>query len=259
GDSYNTVVSVRSTFGRKSGVATTNRTDDEGLREVVQNAESLARLAPEDPEAMPELGPQEIPEGRAWSDATAALEPRGRADAVRAVTAPAREAELVSTGYLETQAGAQAVATSRGLFAYGRATGAAFTTTVRTPDGTGSGWAGAASHDWSTLEPGALAARAIEKAERSRNPVAVEPGRYTVVLEPTAVGNLVQLLAFAMNARAADEGRSFFSKAGGGTKIGERVVDERITIVSDPMAPEAPAIPFTGEGLPIERTVWIDE
>src|SRR5690606_39902958 len=82
--------------------------------------------------------------------------------------------------------------------------------------------------------------------------------RYTVVLEPTAVGNLVQLLAFAMNARSADEGRSFFSKAGGGTKLGERVVDERVTIISDPMSPEAPSVPFTGEGLPIDRTVWIE-
>jgi predicted Zn-dependent protease len=258
GDSYNTVVSVRSTFGTRTGVATTNRVDDEGLREVVRNSEALARLAPEDPEAMPELGPQQIAEGRAWSDATASLEPGGRAEAVRAITGPSREAELISTGYLETQAGAQAVANSRGLFAYGRSTGAAFTTTVRTPDGTGSGWAGAASHDFSRLDPEALAARAIEKAQRSRNPVAVEPGRYTVVLEPTAVANLVQLMAFAMNARAADEGRSFFSKAGGGTKLGERVVDERVTIISDPMSPEAPSMTFTGEGLPIQRTVWLE-
>jgi predicted Zn-dependent protease len=258
GDSYNTVVSVRSTFGTRTGVATTNRVDDEGLREVVRNSEALARLAPEDPEAMPELGPQQIAEGRAWSDATASLEPGGRAEAVRAITGPSREAELISTGYLETQVGAQAVANSRGLFAYGRSTGAAFTTTVRTPDGTGSGWAGAASHDFSRLDPQALAARAIEKAQRSRNPVAVEPGRYTVVLEPTAVANLVQLMAFAMNARAADEGRSFFSKAGGGTKLGERVVDERVTIISDPMSPEAPSMTFTGEGLPIERTVWLE-
>jgi predicted Zn-dependent protease len=88
------------------------------------------------------------------------------------------------------------------------------TTTVRTPDGTGSGWAGREHHDCRASTPAALGARAIEKARASANPVAVEPGRYTVVLEPTAVGNLLRLLAFAMKAPHADEGRSFFTKPG---------------------------------------------
>jgi predicted Zn-dependent protease len=107
--------------------------------------------------------------------------------------------------------------------------------------------------------PATLAARAIEKAVRSRDAVALEPGRYTVVLEPTAVGNLLGLMAFAMNARSAEEGRSFFSKPGGATKIGEKVVDERVTIISDPQDPDLLADPYTGEGLPIGRTVWIEK
>ena len=84
----------------------------------------------------------------------------------------------------------------------------------------------------------ASAQRAIEKARLSRNPVAIEPGRYTVILEPQAVGDLVQLLAFALDARSADEGRSAFSKQGGGTKIGEKIVDERVTLFSDPVDPQ---------------------
>ena len=90
------------------------------------------------------------------------------------------------------------------------------------------------------------------------NPVAIEPGRYTVVLEPTAVGNLVQLLGFALNARAADEGRSFFTKQGGGNKIGLKVVDERVTLTSDPLDPDAAALPFTPEGVPVKKTTWIE-
>jgi hypothetical protein len=82
------------------------------------------------------------------------------------------------------------------------------------------------------------------------NPVAIEPGRYTVILEPTAVANLVQLISGAVNARGADEGRSFFSKAGGGNKIGEKVVDERVTLVSDPLDPRVPANTFGGDGMP---------
>jgi predicted Zn-dependent protease len=133
-----------------------------------------------------------------------------------------------------------------------------YTQTVRTPDGTGSGWAGTAHNDWARATPPATEAqRAVRKAVQSREPVALEPGRYTVVLEPTAVGNLLGLMAFAMNARAADEGRSFFSKAGGGTKIGEKVVDERVTIYSDPQDPDLLADPYTGEGLPLGRRVWI--
>jgi predicted Zn-dependent protease len=89
--------------------------------------------------------------------------------------------------------------------------------------------------------------------------VAIEPGRYTVVLEPTAVGNLLQLITGAMNARGADEGRSFFSKPGGGNKIGDKVVDERVTITSNPFDPDTYGTPFTGEGLPTGPVTWIEK
>src|SRR5262249_50682325 len=83
-----------------------------------------------------------------------------------------------------------------------------------------------------------LAETAARKAQMSQNPTTVEPGRYTVVLEPTAVANLLQLMRFALNARTADEGRSFFSKRDGGNRIGEKILDEHVTITSDPWDPE---------------------
>jgi predicted Zn-dependent protease len=129
---------------------------------------------------------------------------------------------------------------------------------VRTTDGTGSGWAGADHPDWKQIDFKAVSDRAITKARASRNPVAVEPGRYTVILEPQAVGDLVQLLAFALDARSADEGRSAFSKQGGGTKIGEKIVDPRVTIYSDPADPQLLGQPWSGEGLPLGREVWIE-
>lgn len=259
GDTYDAVVTMRSVFGKRSASASTNKLDDASLRAVVQRAEALARLAPEDPEALPELGPQQYQGTEAgWSEATATLDPAGRATAVKAVTEPSRGANLTSTGYLETNAGAFAIANSKGLFAYRRQTGSSMTTTVRTPDGTGSGWAGASHHDWTQIDPAALGARAIEKAKRSVNPVAIEPGRYTVVLEPTAVGNLVQLIAGSLGARNADEGRSFFSKPGGGTKIGMKVIDERVTLSSDPFDPETPGAPFGFDGTPVGRNTWIE-
>lgn len=258
GDAYDATLTVTSAFGKKTASATTNRFDDEALRTVVQTSERLARLVPEDPEYLGELGPQEYVRGSAYFESTAALTPEQRAAAVRAITDPADRQGLISTGFLDVVIGSRAVATKKGLFAFETGTSSNLTTTVRTPDGTGSGWAGAGQNDWSKLNPAELGERAIRKAQLSRNPRAVEPGKWTVVLEPTAVANLVQLMVFGMDARQADEGRSFFSKAGGGNKIGEKVVDQRVTIVSDPGSPEAPASTFGGTGLPNRRMVWIE-
>ncbi|HEX6910206.1 MAG TPA: metallopeptidase TldD-related protein, partial [Longimicrobium sp.] len=174
------------------------------------------------------------------------------------VAGPAARQNLVSTGYLSHATTSTAVANKKGLFAYARGTGASLSTTVRTPDGTGSGWASGAGNDWSRLNLAEVGARAIQKAEASRNPRAVEPGEWTVILEPTAVANLVGLMAFSMDARQADEGRSFFSKQGGGNKIGEKFLDERITLTSDPADPRVPFAPFDFEGLPAQRTTWVE-
>lgn len=258
GDTYDANITVTAAFGKKVASATTNRFDDEGLRQVVQTAERLARLVPEDPEYLGELDPQQYLPVEPYFDATANLSPEQRAQAVMQVAAPAQRQNLVSTGFLSHFTGSNAVANKRGLFAYARGTGATFTTTVRTPDGTGSGWAGGGENDWSRLNIAALGERAIRKAEMSRNPRAVEPGEWTVILEPTAVANLVGLMMFSMNARQADEGRSFFSRQGGGNKLGEKFLDERVTITSDPADPRIAALPFTGEGLPNNRQTWIE-
>jgi len=258
GDSFDAVVTVISKFGKKSGSSSTNQLDDAALRSAVQIAERVAKLSPEDPEALPELGPQTYRAGVNWSDTTASQDPMTRAQAVKRVADPARSAGLVSTGFMEAITGSQAIANNKGLFAYNRSTSSVLTTTVRTPDGTGSGWAGATHHDWSHIDPASLGARATQKARSSVNPVAIEPGRYTVVFEPTAVGNLVQFITRALNARAADEGRSFFSSPGGKNKLGQKVVDERVTIVSDPFDPDVASAPFTGDGSPTQRVVWIE-
>jgi len=258
GDSHDTVISVRSTFGRRSAVSTTNKRDDASLKAVVERSEALAKLAPEDPEHLPELGPQTYLAPPTWNEATATLTASQRANAVNAITSVAKQQNLVSTGFLEVDVSATAVANNKGLFAYHRSTTVALTTTVRTPDGLGSGWAGTQSNDFSKIDAAALGRRAADKARRSTPAVAIEPGRYTVILEPTAAANIVQLIAGSINARNADEGRSFFSKPGGGNKIGMKVVDERVTIVSDSMDPETPGSPFSFDGTPNKPRVWIE-
>ena len=259
GSTSQATVNVQSSFGAKHAVVSTNDFTDAGLERAVRQSEALAKLAPDDPEAMPALGPQTYDDVNAYFDSTANLGPEGRAEAARLAIDPCKAAgDLTAAGFLITGIGAGAVGNSKGLFAYQSSTSSNYTLTVRTKDGTGSGWAGADHPDWSKLDVKGVAQRAIDKARRSRNPVAIEPGRYTVILEPQAVGDLVQLLAFALDARSADEGRSPFSKQGGGTKIGEKITDERVTLFSDPADPQLLSNTFDGQGLPAHRQVWIE-
>jgi predicted Zn-dependent protease len=259
----NTSVNVTVTIGRRRASASTNVLDDASLKRTVELAATLARLSPEDPELMPELGPQQTGAVNAFVQRTADLDPEIRGGAIsraiEAANAAGKPAGGVFTaGFLEAHARAMAVATSAGLFAYHRTTDADFSVTARTPDRTGSGWASGGARDWGRIDPAAIGRVAAEKAVASRNPQAIEPGSYTAVLEPAAVTDLVPLLAGALNARAADEGRSPFSKPGGGTRIGDKVMDERVTLYSDPSDPALLGQPFDAEGMPLSRMVWIE-
>ncbi len=264
GELNDTTVTVVSTIGKRRASASTNILEDSSLRRTVDLAERLAKLSPEDPEVMRELSGQTYSPVRGFIDATANLGGDQRATAVNRVIERAGETgkaagDVFVAGFLEANAGARAIANNRGMFAYHRSTDASLSATVRTPDGTGSGWASAGARNWGAIDPAALGVRAAQKAVASRNPSAIEPGMYTVVLEPQAVADLVPQLGGAFNARSADEGRSPFSKRGGGTKIGEKIADERVTIYSDPTDAELLASPFDGEGLPVQRRVWIDK
>lgn len=264
GDSTDTTVTVTSAFGTREASASTNRLDDEGLREIVMRSERLARLAPENPERMPDLSPQEYVAVPAYFESTARLDAERRARVAEQAIAPSAERGLLATGFLDFGASAGAVANKKGLFAFHSGTEAAYTLTVRTVEGDGSGWAGGIHNDFSRIDTSAVAERAVEKALRSRGAEPVAPGEWTVILEPTAVANLLQLIFLgfgggAISARAADEGRSFFSKSGGGNRIGERLFDERVTLLSDPADPELLDRPFDSEGLPLRRIVWVEQ
>ncbi|HWZ60803.1 MAG TPA: TldD/PmbA family protein [Gemmatimonadaceae bacterium] len=260
GDISDTSVVVEAAFGPKHATVTGNDLSDDGLRQMVARAESLAKLSPDDPEAMPPLGAQQYTPVPAWFESTATLTAGDRAKAALTALQPARKAtDITAAGFIVT--GAQAVLTCNkaGLSAFHRSTSANYTLTVRTVDGTGSGWAAADNKDWSAIDFASVADRAVHKAQLARSPVAVEPGRYTVILEPQAVGDLVQLLAFGLNARLADEGRSPFAKTGGGNKIGEAIAAPAVTLFSDPLDPTLLSSPFDGDGYPLSRQVWIEK
>jgi predicted Zn-dependent protease len=259
GDSDRAGVSVRVALGRRHATASSTRFDPASLRALVERAAAMAKLAPEDPEAMPALGPQAYgAAGRDHDDETAAYPHDRRSAKVREAIDAAGRAGVIGAGFFETSASAHIVASSAGLRAERRESRAAFSMTARTPDGTGSGWAGTASERAGAFDPAALAGVAIDKATRSAKPRPLPPGRYTVVLEPEAVADLLGYFVSALDARQADEGRSFFARKGGGNRVGDKLFANDINLTSDPYNPELPSAPFDAEGLPVAKTRWVE-
>ena len=182
----------------------------------------------------------------------------------------ARERGLNAAGFFETGARWLAIANKKGNFGFHRATVAEYSTTMRTADGTGSGYAWFASPRLADIDAAALAERAAaRRPRRRRNPRDLAPGAYTVILEPEAVADLLVFLAFSLNARTADEGRSFLSKPGGGNRLGEKLFADGVTLRSDPFdraqpghalgraaGPSAAAVAIGG--LPARKTTWIE-
>jgi predicted Zn-dependent protease len=125
-------------------------------------------------------------------------------------------------------------------------------------NGTWSGWSGKSETRFDWLDTARLGKRAIDKAAHNAIPLDLDPGKYTVILEPAAVADLVWWVLRMMDARSAEEGRSFLSRKGGGTRLGEALFDEKVTVYSDPNDPIAPEPVFGEDGLPQRRTVWID-
>jgi len=252
-------LAVSSTFGKKTGSATINEFDDASLEKVVRRAEELAQLAPENPEFVPALGPQTYREAITHIPATAAIDPDARAEMVLKSLQVAKEAKLEAAGFLENSNGFRAIMNSKGLFAYDKDTDVSFSVTTRTQDGTGSGYVEQSFNDVRKLDTLAQTRIAAGKASRSAAAKAIEPGKYTVILEPLAASDMLGSLVRSFDARSADEGRSFLSKKGGGTRLGEQLFDEQVTIYSDPFHPELPGSTWTGDGRPLEKTVWVDK
>lgn len=259
GAEENTSMSVESRFGKRSGVATINEFDDKSLEKVIRRSEETARLAPESPEYVEMLGPQKYTITKEHFDSTAKIDPAYRADAAAKSIKAATDKGLTAAGFLEHYTSFIARMNNKGLFAYHPSTTIDFSVTMRTEDGTGSGYATRDYSDASKLDTGAASQIAAEKAANSRNAQALEPGKYTVILEPAASIDLLRNMFRNMDQRNAEEGRSFLSKAGGQTKVGEKLLDERVTIYSDPTHPEVPSAPFAGDGRPQQKVTWIDK
>ncbi len=252
----------------KSGTVGTNDLSSDGLKEAVKRAVALRDLMPVDPEWMEGLPPQKYPALEKYDAEAGRARAADRAAGVKTALSLAERRKLAAAGFFENGLEQRAIGNSKGNFGYHMSSDVEFSVTMRTSDATGSGWASGYSPRFSEIDPKSVARRAADKGLGSAKPREVPPGDYTVVLEPAAVAALVQTLQFgALSKRAADEGRSVFSKEGGGNRIGEKVAHEAVTLRTDPFDPRVPGLPWSSggpfggatSGLPNRKVAWIEK
>src|SRR6266496_4808544 len=244
---------VRSIVGKRMGVATTNRLDDQSLQHVAEQALEIARLSPENPElhSLPE--PQPIMPANGFSERTASYSAEAQARSVGVIVQLAKERGLESAGAFSTETSQVAVANSLGIFAYEPRTESECHAVVMA-DEQGSGYTQRLVTDATTIDFEAMALEAVEKAQRSRNPIDCPIGEYPVVLDTYATADMLQNLVFmGLSATAVQEERSFMNG-----QFGKQLVDPRVTIYDDGHDPAGLPQAFDYEGVAKQRVVMID-
>ncbi len=261
GDLQETSITVTRSIRGAAGSATTNKLDDESLTDCVRRAEALMIFQSENPEQYPDTPPVELEHTHPdiWSDKTYGL----TAEVLGAVSdesiTPSEAKEFISAGYVAVRGVGHAVLNTSGLFRYFPYTTAEFSMTARNRKGTGSGWAGVDFNQWDRIDTKKLTEIAIDKCERSQNPFRVEPGRYTAILEPQAVSDMFSpILDRAMDRVMAEQGMGPFAAGGGNSKIGQQLLDNRVTISADPMDPDCGFVPFDWAGEPYKKVNWFE-
>ena len=259
-------ISVTSTTAdKRSGNAGVGELSDEALKNAVKQAEDLATISRPDPENMPALPAQKYPRLSNFDAYTAGARGDVMVPQVKAVLAGALKNKLVAAGFIQRSANAVGVGNKAGLFGYHTYTDCSLTHTMRNPEGTSSGWATQSSVSLKDLDGEEQARVSIGKCLGGVNRKKLDPGKYTVIMEPAAVADLIGWLAFAFGARDAEQGQSFLSKAGDGknstsaTLVGEKLFPETITLRSDPFHPKLASTPWGPSLLPNEKISWIEK
>lgn len=252
-------LSITSNIGKKTGSVRLDNFEGDSIKKAVEKSEHIARLSPDNKEFMPPLEPQQYLKGVNFSKDTESVSLKERAELVKPVIDKSISSDLKSAGYFDDNVEFHAILNSNGLFAYNLGSLTGFSCTSRTKDGTGSSRVQTQNINVRALKTKYLGERVTERAVLSANPKELKPGKYTVILEPAAAADMVTYCTYFMDSRAADEGRSFFSKPGGGNKISEDLVNSNVTIYSDPIDEKAPGIPFTHDGYPREKMFWFEK
>ena len=260
GSHSDTGVNITAVNGLRAGSVATNDLSDDGLRRAVRRAEEIASLAPENDELMPPLTQkQEYLRSSEYDAASTNLDwaAEQRAKIAAAAIKEATAHDLQCAGFIESGISHNVYRNSKGIVVGEQQTRTTFSTTMRSADGRSSGWNKRASYAISQLDAQSAIIRAGEKCRAWKSPKDMDPGVYKAILEPSAVADLVQQFAWSLDARDAEEGRSAFSRPGGGTALGETIANEKVHVYSDPMHPLAPAGIYGDSGLALKPTDWI--
>ena len=245
-------VSVRTVIEGRTARATTNRVDEDSLRGAITASLSLAQSQPKNPRLLPMPGKQRYQSvANRFAKTTAALTPNDRARAVKRACDLAVKRGQIAAGIFASGQQQMALGNSRGLFAAYRETHAEFSITMQEPPA--ASWAKANFGDVSQLDPQELAERASDKAHRAANAIELAPGKYTVILEPAAVLDLVGFLFYDFAATAIADKRSCFND-----RLGRQVFGKNISLVDDVYHPLQLGAPFDGEGIPRQRVPLVD-
>lgn len=244
-------VSIRALVEGRTARASTNRLDAEGIRRAVDQAIAIARLQAADPELLPLAAAADYEEAVRHFARTVAVTPAGRAEAVRDAIGIVEAAAQTAAGIYSTGESALAILNTDGVFAYHAETMAVFSITALAGDS--SGWAKRSSCDAGDLDPLDLAVTAARKAADSRAPREIPPGRYTAILEPAAVLDLVGQLFGDFSATALRDERSFLNG-----RIGEKIFGGNISISNRVGHPLQAGPPFDGEGVPRQEVRLVE-
>lgn len=241
----------------KRGSASTNDVDDDSLKAMVAEAERLAKTSPVDREYVPTLGKQSYKPTAGYVESTANLSFADRARQIGEIIAECEKKKVIGAGFHNARATSSGSATKNGNWEYERSTNVSLSVTARLRDGSSSGYFQRSHYDISRLDTARIAREAINKAMTGSGPRAIDPGIYTVILEPQAVGDLLGNFGNQFNARTAEEGRSALSAPGGKTRLGDKMFDEKLNIYSDPWHPELPGSQSAQGGLPAEKIFMV--
>jgi len=244
-------VSVRTQLDQRTARATTNRTDEDSLRAAIEASLSLAHSQPKNPHLLPLPGKQRYRGVNHFIKQTAALTPEDRARAVRRACDLAVKKGQTAAGIFSSAQTQSAIGNSRGLFAAYRDTHALFSITMQ--EGSAASWAKENAADVADIDPQSLAERASDKAHRATDARELSPGRYSVILEPAAVLDLVGFLFYDFAATALQDKRSCFNG-----RMGKQVFGKNISIVDDVFHPLQLGAPFDGEGMPRQRVLLVN-
>lgn len=256
---------ARQIHGAGSSILISNHSDAE-LKRAVEISERFLQLKFEQEiqSELPSLPQENVPIPEVWHSSTLNLEEEARADIFHDLVASTEKEGMLSAGYIEVSAYANASGASdeKTDISYGRYTDAQLSITVRAPDGRGSGWAGITWDDWSRINGDRIAEVALDKCLRSRDPVAIEPGRYTVILEPQAVHDLIEPLfsEFSLSRPHAEHPRypTMYTLKPGYSKIGLRLFDPRLRVHTDPYHPDCYYYPYNQGKEAYKKATWVD-